>query len=147
MKVDQSFPTLYSPWNSPGQNIGVGSLALLQGILATQESNTRSPKLQADSLPAEPRGKPKNTGVSSLSLLQWIFLIHGEVFILRGFPDGSVVKEFTCKGRRRIFHPWVGKIPWRREWQSTPVFLPGESHGQRSLVGYSPWGRKESDST
>ena len=48
---------------------------------------------------------PKNTGVSSLSLLQWIFLIHGEVFILRGFPDGSVVKEFTCKGRRRIFHP------------------------------------------
>ena len=43
------------------------------------------------------------------------------------------------------FDPWVGKIPWRREWQPTPVFLPGESHGQRSLVGYSPWGRKESD--
>ena len=38
---------------------------------------------------------------------------------------------------------WVGKIPWRRKWQPTPVFLPGESHGQRSLVGYSPWGRKE----
>ena len=35
--------------------------------------------------------------------------------------------------------PWVGKIPWRREWLPTPVFLPGESHGQRSLVGYSPW--------
>ena len=43
--------------------------------------------------------------------------------------------------------PWVGKIPWRREWQSTPVLLPGESHGQRSLVGYSPWGRRESDTT
>ena len=41
----------------------------------------------------------------------------------------------------------VRKIPWRREWQPTPVFLPGESHGQRSLVGYSPWGRKESDTT
>ena len=40
---------------------------------------------------------------------------------------------------------WVGKIPWRRVWQPTPVFLLGESHGQRSLVGYSPWGRKESD--
>ena len=40
-----------------------------------------------------------------------------------------------------------GKIPWRRKWQLTPVFLPGESHGQRSLVGYSPWGHKESDTT
>ena len=39
----------------------------------------------------------------------------------------------------------VRKIPWRREWQATPVFFPGESHGQRSLVGYSPWGHKESD--
>ena len=39
--------------------------------------------------------------------------------------------------------PWVGKIPWRRAWQPTPVFLPGESHGQRSLAGYSPRGRKE----
>ena len=41
----------------------------------------------------------------------------------------------------------VGKIPWRRKWQSTPIFLPGESHGQRSLVGYSPRGCKESDTT
>ena len=41
----------------------------------------------------------------------------------------------------------VMKIPWRREWQPTPVFLPGESHGQRSLEGYGPWGRKESDTT
>ena len=39
--------------------------------------------------------------------------------------------------------PWVRKIPWRREWQPTAVFLPGESHGQRSLVGYSPWGRSQ----
>ena len=45
------------------------------------------------------------------------------------------------------FDPWVGKIPWRREWQPTPGFLPGESHGQRSLVGYSPWGHKEWDTT
>ena len=43
------------------------------------------------------------------------------------------------------FDPWVGKIPWRRAWQPTPVVLPGEFHGQRSLVGYSPWGHKESD--
>ena len=39
----------------------------------------------------------------------------------------------------------VGKVPWRRKWQPTPVFLPRESHGQRSLVGYSPWGRKKLD--
>ena len=49
--------------------------------------------------------------------------------------------------RRLRFNPCVRKIPWRRPWQPTPVFLPGESRGQRSLVGYSPWGRKESDIT
>ena len=43
--------------------------------------------------------------------------------------------------------PGSGKIPWSRAWRLTPVFLPGESHGQRSLVGYSPWGHKESDTT
>ena len=40
------------------------------------------------------------------------------------------------------FNPWVGKMPWRREWLPTPVFLPGEFHGQRSLTGYCPWGHK-----
>ena len=63
--------TIYSPWNSPGQNTGVGSLSLLQGIFPRIEA--RSPTLQEDSLQAEPQGKPKNTGVSSLSLLQRIF--------------------------------------------------------------------------
>ena len=43
--------------------------------------------------------------------------------------------------------PWVGKLPWRRKWQPTPVFLPAESHGQRSLAGYSPRGRREWDTT
>ena len=56
---------VYSAWNSPGQNTGVGSVSLLQGI--------RSPTLQVDSLPAEPQGKPKNTGMDNLSLLQQIF--------------------------------------------------------------------------
>ena len=45
------------------------------------------------------------------------------------------------------FDPWVGKIPWKRKWQPTPVFLPGEPNGQRSLVGCSPWDRTESDTT
>ena len=45
------------------------------------------------------------------------------------------------------FDPWVGKIPWRRKWRPTPVLLPGKFHAQKSLVGYSPWGCKESDTT
>ena len=45
------------------------------------------------------------------------------------------------------FDPWVGKVPWSREWLPTPVFLPGEFHGQRSLTGYSPWGCKDLDTT
>ena len=69
-----------------------------------------SPTLQADALPSEPPGKP-------------------------------MVKKPPAKCRRHKkfrFDPWVEKITWRRKWQLTPVFLPGESHGQRSLVGYSP---------
>ena len=53
-----------------------------------------------------------------------------------------------CLQRGRLrFDSWVGKIPWRRKWQPTPVLLPGKSHGRRSIVGYSPWGHKESDTT
>ena len=48
---------------------------------------------------------------------------------------------------RPRFNSWAEKIPWRRKWQLTLVFLPGESHGQRSLVGYGPYGCKESDRT
>ena len=49
-------------------------------------------------------------------------------------------KESVCQCRRPRFNPWVRKIPWRRKWQPISVFLPGKSHGQRGLVGYSPWG-------
>jgi len=49
--------------------------------------------------------------------------------------------------RRPRFYLWVGKIPWRREWQPSAIFLPGEFNGQRSLVGDSPWGCKESNTT
>ena len=62
------------------------------------------------------------------------------------FAGGTVVKKLVCQCRRQRrsgFDPWVGKMPWRRKWQSTPVFLPGKTHEQRNLVGYSPWGRKE----
>ena len=65
---------LYSPWNSLGQNTGVGSLSLLPQDLRNSGIEPRSPALQEDTLPAEPQRKPKNSGVGSLSLLQQIFL-------------------------------------------------------------------------
>ena len=66
------------------------------------------------------------------------------------FPGSTIGEEPICQCRRHKrlgFDPWVGKFPWRRAWQPTLVFLPGESHGQRSLAGYSPWGHKELDTT
>ena len=68
----------------------------------------------------------------------------------RGFPGGTSGKEPACQCRRQKrcrFDSWVGKILWRSVWQSTPVFLPGESHRQMNLVAYSPQGHKESDKT
>ena len=65
----------------------------------------------------------------------------------RVFPGGSDGKSNCLQGQRPTFNPWVGKIPWRRKRPPTPVLLPWKSHGQRSLVGYSPWGHKESDTT
>ena len=67
-----------------------------------------------------------------------------------GLPRWRSGKESTCQCRRRKrcgLNPCIRKMPWRRKWQPTPVFLPGDSHGQRNLAGYSPWGHKESDTT
>ena len=74
--------------------------------------------------------------------------LHFTSLFISGFPGGSSGKEPACQSRRRKrcrFDLWVGKILWRREWQPTPVSLPGESHGQRSLAGCSPQGLKESE--
>ena len=56
-----------------------------------------------------------------------------------------IAQQVKNPQRRGEFDPRVGKVPWRKKWQPTPVFLPEKSHGCRSLVGYSSWGRKESD--
>ena len=74
----------------------------------------------------------------------YIYRIYVEY---RGFPGSSEVKASACNAGDPGSIPGLGRFPWRRKWQPTPVFLPGESHGQRSLVGYSPRGRKESDMT
>ena len=71
-------------------------------------------------------------------------------FFAQSLPGGTSGKESTslCRIHQRCrFNPWVRKTPRTRKWYPTPVFLLGESHGWRSLVGYSPWGHKESEST
>ena len=86
--------------------------------------------------PGTQKHTPRHAKMKFTETLQWL-----------GFPGGLHGKESACNCWRPGFDPCIGKIPWRREWQATPVFLPGESHGQKSLVGYSPWGCKESDMT
>ena len=65
----------------------------------------------------------------------------------KGLPQGLTGKESTCNAGGAEDDPLVGKIPWRMAMATIPVFLPGESRGQRSLMGYSPRGRKELDMT
>ena len=105
VKVAQSCPILcdpmklYSPWNSPGQSTGVGSLSLLQGVFPTQGSNPGLLHCRQILYQLSHKGSPviKNPPTNAECLRD----------------AGSI--------------PWVGKIPWRRAWQPTPVFLPGES--------------------
>ena len=78
------------------------------------------------------------------------FHLEGLITKIWDFSGGANGKEPTCQCRRNNrcgFDPWVGKILWSRKRQPTPVFLPGEFHGQRSLMCYSPWGHKESGMT
>ena len=104
------------------------------GHLPTQGSNP-PPALEEDSWSSNPLGS------------------HGLVFTgvfpfsSSGFPGGAGGEEPAHQCRRCRFSPFLGKIPWRKKCQPTPVFLPGKSHGLRSLVGYRPWSHKESDVT
>ena len=90
-----------------------------------------------------------------LKLTSLIFLTEINIHLLKCYlnfclPKWHSGKELTrqCRRCKRCgFDPWVGKIPCKRKWQPTPVFLLGKSHGQRSLVGHSPWGCKDLDMT
>ena len=78
--------------------------------------------------------------------------LYGRKLILYFIPHraslvAQMVKRLLAMQERPGFDPWVGKIPWRRKWQPTQVLLPRKFHGWRSLVGYSPWGHKQSDTT
>ena len=100
-----------------------------------------------------PRYMPRSVTTGSCgsfilsSVLFCFFFLRNLRTILHGLPCGLSSQESACECRRRGFDPWGRKIPWRRKWQPTPAFLPGKSHQQRSLAGYSPWGHKEPDMT
>ena len=119
-------------WKFQGKNTGVSCHFLLQGIFPTQGSNLCI--------------------FAFLELAGRFFTTWDDAsmdtatHLYKGFP-GLSSKESTCQCRTLRFDPWVRKIPWRKKWQPTPVFLPGESRGQRSLAGCSPRDCKESDTT
>ena len=96
---------LYSPWDSLGQNTGVGTCSLFQGIFPTQGSTQGIPHCRnaglLDSSPSEPQGKPKNTGVGSLSLLQWIFLDPGIKPGSHAFQADSLPTELLRKPKTK----------------------------------------------
>ena len=101
------------------------------------------------SMPAfDPIRRLQHVSLSIHNYLPFQFNFPRQSILSIGLPRWLSDKESACQCRRHQrcgFNPWVRKIPWRRKWQSTPVFLPGESCGQRSLMGYSPWGRKDAD--
>ena len=69
------------------------------------------------------------------------------MYAILDFPVGTAAKKLPANEGDTKFDPWVRKISWKRKWKPTPTFLPGKSHEQRSLAGYSPWSCKESDLT
>ena len=145
---------LYSPRNSPGQNTGVGSLSLFQGIFPTQGSNPGLPHcrwilyqlsyqvvhIAPPSRDAPSRTCPSNrtqcSSGSSLVIWKVEAFFKGLPNECIGIPRWLSGKESACQCRRcrkHGFDPWIGKIQWRRKWQPSPVFLPRKFHGQTSL--------------
>ena len=85
--------------------------------------------------------------LSALWKCGWGFILQYSEFSYWCRGASWVVNGVKNPHKRCGYYPWVGKVPWSRKWQPTPVFLPGKFKGQRSLAGYSPWGCKESDTT
>ena len=132
---------LCSPWNSPGQNTGVGSHSLLQGIFPTQGSNPGLPHHRQilhqlshkECSKLERTCSSLNYSNSNIVLTLWTNATVITTSIQSKLhPGGASGEESTgqCRRQRRHwFNPWVRKIPWRRAWQPTPVFLPEKFHG------------------
>ena len=118
-------------WDSPGKNTGVSRHFLLQGNLPDPRIKPGSPALQAGSLP-EPPGKIHSVTLTSLAIGMPSDRASQVVLVVKNIPaNARDIKEARLD-------PWTRKIPWRRAQLPTPLFLPGEYHGQRHLAGYSP---------
>ena len=165
--MDCSLPGSSVHGDSPGKNTGVGCHSLLQRIFQTQGSNPGLPHCKQSLYYLSHKGSP--------SILEWVaypftggssqprnwthvtcirrgFFTIWVVFAYLHFLGDSVVKKSACQYRQE--EPQETSVqslgrenPLSREWLSTPVFLPGKSHGKRSLAVYNPWGHKELDST
>ena len=119
---------------SGGQSIGVSALA----SFLSKNTQGWSPLEWTDWISLQSKGLSRVFSNTTVPKHQFF----GTQLSLRfNYPGGASGKEPACQCKRHKrykFSPWVGKISWRRIWQPTPVFLPGESHGQRSLGGYGP---------
>ena len=135
------------PWDSPGKNTGVSCHFLLQCMKVKSENEVaQSCPTLSNPMDCSLPGSSVH-GIFQARVLEWgaiAFSIPNPRFHHLSpihFPGGTRRNEPTCQQRRCKrcrFDPWIRKIPWRRAWQPTPVFLPGESHGQTSLAVYTP---------
>ena len=142
------------PWDSQGKNTGVGCHFLLQGMKVKSESEiAQSCPTLSDPMDCSLPGSSVH-GIFQARVREWVaiafsrgivnFKLHSCLDVAdRGLPRqcaGGAALAPANAGDIRDTGSIAGKIPWRRKWQPTPVFSPEESHGQRSLAGYSPWG-------
>ena len=138
------------PWDSPGKNTGVGCHFLLQCMKVKSESEVAQSCPTLHNLMDCSLLGSSTRGIFQARVLEWgAIAFSNEVLVnlknnmLSERSQSSGLSwwlsgiEYTCQSRHHRFDPWVGKIPLRREWQPTPAFLPGRSHGQRGLAGYS----------
>ena len=135
------------PWDSPGKNTGVGCHFLLQCMKVKSESEVAQSCLTlSDPKNCSPPGSSIH-GIFQARVLEWGANLVIRIFWDWGFLGGSAIKNLLQlrSRRRRWFSPWFGKIPWKRKWLPTPIFLPREFHGLKSMVSHSPRGRKKSD--
>ena len=145
--TDNNPETVGKTW--PGGRDGVGGAEPLTLLLSHRGQLWGLIHRVNDTTPEAKEGaSPKAEPCSEAALLTgWGFLDQIMKEWLYGWASPVAQQERYRSHRRRRFNPWVGKIPRRRTWPPTPVFLSGEPHRQRSLAGYSPWGCTESDTT
>ena len=126
---------------------------ILEWVAVSFSRGSSQPRIQVDSLPLSHQGllrgktSPAASRCYPISLLSFIAYFRSERLLSKQILNASISLPLSPQCGRPGLKPQVGKIPWRRKRQPAPVFLPGKSHGQRSLAGYSPWGYKESDTT